>query len=199
MRTIVLVEGVTDELALTLAARRLGRDLETEGVSIVPINGAHAIGRFLRRLATERPRPSLAGLYDEGEEDVIRRALDQAGYGPNLDRDAMETAGFFACAADLEDELIRAAGETMLSRVIERQGDAQPWHTFRKQQTWQGRPVDQQLRRFIRSKSERNSRYIRAIVGTLEPSLLPRPLRLLLDYVDPRSGPARLPHRTGPP
>ena len=185
VRTIVLVEGVTDELALRLAARRSGRDLEAEGVSIIPINGAHAISRFLQQLAAEKPGARLAGLYDEGEEDVIRAALERAGYGPNLDRGHLEGVGFFACIADLEEELIRAAGETTLSRLIQLEGDAQPWRTFRSQQAWHGRPVDQQLRRFIRSVSERNSRYIRAIVETMDPSRLPRPLRLLLDYVEP--------------
>ena len=194
MGTIVLVEGVTDELALTLAARRLGRDLSAEGVSVVPINGAHAISRFLRRLAAEVPGAGLAGLYDEGEEEVILAALERAGYGPNLDPSRLEEVGFFACSADLEDELIRAAGESIVSRLIELEGDAQPWHTFRRQRAWNGRPVDQQFRRFIRSVSERNSRYIRAIVETIDPSRLPRPLRLLLDYVEP--GRARAQRRT---
>jgi hypothetical protein len=183
VRTIVLVEGVTDELALTLAARRSGRDFNAEGVSVVPINGAHAISRFLRQLAAEEPGARLAGLYDEGEEEVIRAALERAGYGPNLDRSQMEGFGFFACISDLEDELIRAASDTNLSRLIELEGDAQPWRTFQNQEAWHGRPVDQQFRRFIRSVSERNSRYIRAIVETIDLSRLPRPLRLLLDYV----------------
>jgi hypothetical protein len=186
VRTIVLVEGVTDELAVTLAARRLGRDLATEGVSVVPINGAHAISRHLRQLATEEPGARLAGLYDEAEEEVISAALERAGHGANLDRGHLETIGFFACMADLEDELIRAAGEANLSRLIELQGDAQPWHAFRNQRAWHGRPMDQQFHRFIRSVSERNSRYIRAIVETIDLSRLPRPLRLLLDYVEPR-------------
>jgi hypothetical protein len=185
VRTTVLVEGVTDELALTLAARRSGRDLAAEGVSVVPMNGAHAISRFLRRLAVEEPQTRLAGLYDDAEEDVIRAALERAGYGANLDRSRLEGVGFFACVADLEDELIRAAGETDLSRLIELEGDAQPWRSFRNQHAWHGRPVDQQFRRFIRSVSERNSRYIRAIVDTIEPSRQPRPLRLLLDYIEP--------------
>lgn len=184
MRTIVLVEGVTDELAVTLAARRSGRDLKAEGVSVVPINGAHAISRFLRRLAAEEHGAKLAGLYDEGEEEVIRAALERAGYGPILDRSGLEAVGFFACIADLEDELIRAAGESILLRLIELEGDSQPWHTFRSQRAWNGRPLDQQFRRFIRSVSERNSRYIRAIVETIDPSRLPRPLRQLLDYVE---------------
>jgi hypothetical protein len=185
VRTIVLVEGVTDELALVLAARRSGRDLEAEGVSVVPINGAHAMGRFLGRLAAEEPRASLAGLYDEGEERVVRAALERAGYGPGPDRSGLEGAGFFACSVDLEDELVRAAGPTALSRLIDLEGDAQPWRTFRKQHAWRGRPEDLQFRRFIRSVSGRNSRYIRAIVDTIDPSRLPRPLRLLLDYIEP--------------
>jgi hypothetical protein len=185
VHTIVLVEGLTDELALMLAARRSGRNLQAEGVSVVPINGAHAISRFLRQLAAEEPGARLAGLYDEGEEEVIRAALEGAGYGPNLDRGRLERAGFYACIADLEDELIRAAGETTLSRLIELEGDAQPWRTFRNQRAWHGRPADQQFRRFIRSVSERNSRYIRAIIETMDRTRLPRPLRLLLDYVEP--------------
>ena len=37
MRTIVIVEGATDKLALTLAARRLGRNLEAEDISQIGI------------------------------------------------------------------------------------------------------------------------------------------------------------------
>jgi hypothetical protein len=185
VRTIVLVEGVTDELAVTLAARRLGRDLEAKGVTVVPTNGAHAISRYLRQLRAEEPGARLAGLYDEREEDVIRTALERAGHGQNLDRSELERLGFFACVADLEDELIRAAGATSISRLIELERDAQPWRTFRSQHAWQGRPVDQQFRRFIRSVSERNSRYIRAIVETIDLSRLPRPLLMLLDHVAP--------------
>ena len=188
MRTIIVVEGVTDQLALTLAARRSGRDLDAEGASVVAIHGAHALGRFLRQLAAEGPGPKLAGLYDEGEEAVIRGALERAGYGADLHGVRLEAIGFFACVADLEEELIRAAGESHLSTLIDLEGDSQPWHTFQHQHAWRGRPVDQQFRRFIRSVSERNSRYIRAIIETIDPSGLPRPLRLLLNFVDP--GPA---------
>src|SRR5205823_14048220 len=113
------------------------------------------------RLAADEPGARLGGLYGEGEEGVIRAALERAGYGPDLDRSRLEGVGFFACVADLEDELIRAAGEINLSRLIELEGDAQPWRTFRSQHAWHGRPVDQQFRRFIRSVSDRNSRYIR--------------------------------------
>lgn len=185
MRTIILVEGPTDELALTLAAQRLGRDLQAEDVSVNQMNGAHGIGRFLRQLAGEQPRVKLAGLYDDGEEEVIRAALERTGYGEHLDRRRLEALGFFACTVDLEDELIRAAGESQLSTLIELAGDEQPWRTFRIQHAWHGRPMDQQFHRFIRSVSERNSRYIRAIVETIDLSRLPRPLRLLLEFIEP--------------
>lgn len=178
------MEGRTDELALTLAARRSGRNLEAEGLSIVVINGVHAIGRYIALLA-EAPEAKLAGLYDEKEEQIVRAALERAGYGSELDRVQLERAGFFACSADLEDELIRAAGEALLLRLIEAEGDAQPWHTFQSQRQWRGRPFDQQFRRFIRSVSGRNSRYIRAVIETIDPAQLPRPLRLLLEYVSP--------------
>src|SRR2546423_1807073 len=46
-RAIVLVEGISDQIALeTLAARR-GRNLEGEGVLVVPIGGAQAVRRKL--------------------------------------------------------------------------------------------------------------------------------------------------------
>ncbi|HYL07624.1 MAG TPA: TOPRIM nucleotidyl transferase/hydrolase domain-containing protein [Candidatus Udaeobacter sp.] len=189
--TIVMVEGVTDELALMLAAARSGRDLRADGVAVVPINGAHAISRFLRQLAAEKPHARLAGLYDEGEEEVIRSALERAGYGSNLDRSHLEAVGFFACVADLEEELIRSAVESGidLSKLVELEGDAQPWRTFRSQSAWRGRPIDQQFRRFIRSVSERNSRYIRAMIEAIDPPRLPRPLLMLLDYVERPSRP----------
>src|SRR2546427_10223057 len=100
-----------------LAARRSGHDLKAEGVSVIPINGAHAISRFLGQLAAEEPGAKLAGLYDEGEDEVIRAALERAGYGPNLDRSQLERLGFFACSLDLEDELIRTVSETNLSSL----------------------------------------------------------------------------------
>ena len=48
-RAVVLVEGISDQRALTTLATRRGRDLEAEGVSVVPIGGAHAVGPYLAR------------------------------------------------------------------------------------------------------------------------------------------------------
>ena len=48
-RTVVLVEGDSDRRALEALAARRGRNLAAEAVAIVPMGGAHAIGRFLDR------------------------------------------------------------------------------------------------------------------------------------------------------
>lgn len=183
MRTIVIVEGGTDKLALTLAARRLGRNIEAEDIALMPIGGAHAITRFLEELAGKDSQVRIAGLCDEGEEGVFRAALERAGYGSNLSRNELERLGFFVCSADLEDELIRAVGIPAISRLTELEGDAQAWYTFQRQPAWQGQATHQQFRRFVRSVSDRNVRYIRAILEALEPSQLPRPLQLLLAHI----------------
>ena len=86
MHTIVIVEGATDKVAVTLAARRLGRDIEAEDLAITPIGGAHAMPRILAELAGRHPQVRIAGLCDEGEEGVFRAALERAGYGSNLAR-----------------------------------------------------------------------------------------------------------------
>ena len=48
-QAVVLVEGISDQCALEALAERRGRNLEAEGISVVPIGGAQSIGRFLNR------------------------------------------------------------------------------------------------------------------------------------------------------
>ena len=48
-RAVVLVEGVSDQLAVETLAARLDRDLGAEGVLVVPMGGAHAIASHLLR------------------------------------------------------------------------------------------------------------------------------------------------------
>jgi hypothetical protein len=61
---VVLVEGISDQIALETAAVGRGRDLEAERVVIVPIGGAHAIGRFLTALGPLGTWVRLVGLCD---------------------------------------------------------------------------------------------------------------------------------------
>ena len=63
---MILVEGVSDQIAVkTLAAWR-GRDLMTERIAVVPIGGAGAIRRVPSAHASATLR--LAALCDAGEE-----------------------------------------------------------------------------------------------------------------------------------
>ena len=180
---IVLVEGISDQVAVeTLAACR-GRDLAAEGVAVVPIGGAHAVARFLAQYGPRGAGATLAGLCDVGEEDVFRRALERAGLGEALDRAAMERLGFHVCEVDLEDELIRAHGAAAVERVLEAHGDLFSFRTFQKQPAWRGRPVESQLRRFLGSADRRKIRYARLLVAALEPEQVPRPLAGVLARV----------------
>jgi Overcoming lysogenization defect protein-like, TOPRIM domain len=182
-RAIVLVEGISDEIALeTLAARR-GRDLDEEGVAVVPIGGAQAIGRFLSRFGPQGLDVRLAGLCDAGEEDVFRRCLERAGLGSALTRARMAELGFHVCVADLEDELIRALGPEAVVAVVAAEGDLAAFRTFQKQPAWRGRAIDAQLRRFLGSADRRKLRYARLLVDALDPARVPRPLDRVLAHV----------------
>lgn len=116
MRAIVLVEGISDRCAVEALAECRGRDLAAEGISVVPIGGAQAIGRFLTRFGPAGLDLTLAGLCDLGEESDFRRGLERAGLGTSLTRAGMERLGFYVCEADLEDELIRASAPTLCRR-----------------------------------------------------------------------------------
>ena len=182
-RAIVLVEGISDQIALeTLAARR-GRDLDSEGVAIVPIGGAQAIGRALERFGPRGLDVELAGLCDAAEEGEFRRALERAGLGSGLDRAGMEALGFYVCTVDLEAELIRALGVASVEAVVAVHGDLGSFRTLQKQPQWRGRPVEEQLRRFMGSGGRRKIRYARFLVEALDPTQVPRPLDRLLAHV----------------
>ncbi|MGH3054780.1 MAG: TOPRIM nucleotidyl transferase/hydrolase domain-containing protein, partial [Gaiellaceae bacterium] len=137
---VILVEGITDQIALEAAARRLGRDLVAEGVEIVPLGGAQAVARA----AADHAGVRLAGMCDAGEESYFRRALGEA---------------VFVCREDLEDELIRALGPERVEAVLAEQGDLETFRNFQNQPAWRGRPVDAQLRRWFHAADRRAKRY----------------------------------------
>jgi hypothetical protein len=179
---VILVEGVSDRVALeTLAARR-GRDLAAEHVAIVAIGGAHAISSALRTIRRRSGEARVAGLCDAGEEHDFRRALEQAGLGLDLTRERMEALGFYVCDADLEDELIHALGATTVEDVLAQNGDLSSFRTFQKQPQWQGRPVEDQLRRFFGSSAGK-IKYARLLVEALNLARAPRPLDGVLAHV----------------
>jgi len=152
---VILVEGITDRISLEAVAERLGLDLD--GVEIVPIGGAQAV----RRVAAEYDGVELVGLCDAGEERYFRRALGDA---------------VFVCTADLEDELLRALGPERVEAVLAAQGDLETFRNFQNQPHWRGRPVEAQLRRWLRASDNRSQRYPPLLIEALQPEEIPLPL-----------------------
>jgi hypothetical protein len=181
-RAVVLVEGISDRVAVETLAARLGLDPNADGVAIVPIGGAQAIGRFLGRFGSSGTGARLGGLCDLGEEEVFRRGLERAGFGSGLSRRDMERLGFYVCVEDLEDELIRALGAAAVQAVLRSEGDLVPFRTLQKQPAWRGQPVERQLRRFMGSGARRKIRYARLLVGALDLARIPRPVERVLAH-----------------
>lgn len=182
--SVVLVEGVSDQLALEALARRRGRDLDAERVSIMPIGGATNIGRFLAEFGPQGSDATLAGLCDAAEEGDFRRGLERAGLGANLTREDMERLGFYVCVADLEDELIRSLGAAAVELVIDAQGELELFRTFQNQPQWRERTHDQQLRRFFGTHRGRKIQSAASLVDALDLVRVPRPLDRVLAHVE---------------
>jgi hypothetical protein len=178
---VVLVEGISDQIALETAAVGLGRDLDREQVVVVPMGGAHAIGRFLTRWGPPGTGVRLSGLCDLGEAEVVRRALVAARLGSPRTRTDMEHLGFHVCVDDLEDELIRAVGLSAVAALLDAHGDLGSFRSLQDQPARRGREPEQQMRRFLGSGARRKLRYARLLVeAAVDRGTLPRPLDALL-------------------
>jgi hypothetical protein len=189
LRAVVLVEGISDQVALETLAERRGRNLDDEGIAVVPMGGAQSIGRFLNLFGPRGLDLRLSGLCDVQEEGEFQGGLERAGLGSNLTRADLERLGFYVCVADLEDELIRALGAAGVETVVEANGDLGSFRTLQRQPAWQGRPAEAQLRRFMGSGGRRKIRYARLLVEALELDRIPRPLDLVLAYAGGRQAP----------
>jgi len=179
-RAVVLVEGVSDRVAVETLADRLGRDLAADGARVVSIGGAHAIGRALEHYGPSGLDIRIAGLCDAGEERHFKRALERAGLGSNLKREGMESLGFYVCEEDLEDELVRSLGLDAVYRLIEAQGEYSRFRTFQKQLEKRGLSREEQLHGFMWN---RKIRYARPLVEALDLARVPRPLARVLEHV----------------
>ena len=183
MRTVLLVEGLSDRAAVESLAGRRGLDLEAEGVAVVAIGGAGNIRSAVGRFGPQGLGLRLAGLYDAGEEGEFRRALEHAGLGTGLGRAEMARLGFFACVEDLEDELIRALGVPAVEEVVAAQGELRSFRTLQKQPAQRTRTTEAQLKRFLGTHSGRKAQYARALVEALDLERVPRPLDRVLAHV----------------
>lgn len=166
VRTVVLLEGLSDAAAVDALAASRGRDLAGEGICVLPMGGAMSVGRFAGLVGPPGLGLRLTGLCDEAEYGYYARGLDRAG---------ADGQGFHVCAADLEDELIRALGVQRVREIIRAEGDERALRTFLRQPAQQDR-TPQQLRRFLGTKKGRKIQYGRALVEALGPDRVPAPL-----------------------
>ncbi|MEV0440463.1 TOPRIM nucleotidyl transferase/hydrolase domain-containing protein [Streptomyces spectabilis] len=171
VRAVVLLEGPSDVAAVDALAARRGRDLAAEGVCVLAIGGAMSVGRFTHLLGPHGLGLRLTGLCDEAERRYYARGWERASAPP---RD------FFVCAADLEDELIRALGTARVEELVRAEGDLRALETFVRQPAQRDRTAHQRLRRFFGTKKGRKIHYGRVLVEGLEPDRVPAPLDELL-------------------
>ena len=164
---MILVEGVSDRIAIETLATRLDRDLAVEGVAVVAIGGAQAVERAVRGL----DGVSVAGLYDVAEERAVLRGLDRAGLGGD---------GFFACDPDLEGELVRALGSERMLELVEARGQLGALTTYRKQPAQRDKPLEAQLHGWLHNWK---IRYAAPLVEALDLARVPPPLEQVLNHV----------------
>jgi hypothetical protein len=198
LRSVVLVEGPSDGAAVRALAQRRGNKLDAEGVSVVAMGGYGNLGRFLEQYGPSGLGVRLAGLYDAPEERHFNRGLARAGFGSSLTRADLEGLGFYACDANLEDELTRAMGPAAMEELLEAQGELSAFRTYQKQPAHRQRSIEAQLRGFLWN---RKVEYGVLIVNALDLDRIPRPLAGVLAHAfaaEPSTGPLRRPPRRGP-
>lgn len=175
IRLLVFVEGESDANAVRALADLLGCDLRLHHIQICSAGGVTNFSSLLREFARAHPNGQFCGMYDLAEQRHVRRALTNAAI-PVAAHDSLESFGFFACTADLEEELIRALGAEAVERVLGAQGELVSFRRFQAMPQHRLTPVDQQLHRFLGTRATRKIRSARRLVEQLDIDRLPRPL-----------------------
>lgn len=178
MPTLILVEGDSDAAAVRALAALVGCDLDGRGLRLQAAGGVTNFPRLLSAFLDAHPHAGACGLYDVADAHHVRRALAAAAV-PVTAEQPLAAFGFFACVADLEDELIRALGAPAVERVIEAQGELASLRRFQAMPQHRATPVTRQLRRFLGTRATRKIRSAQHLVEALTPAQLPRPLAAL--------------------
>jgi hypothetical protein len=169
-RVVVLVEGESDAVVVR---RLLGeRDLDPE---LVPMGGVTNVRRYAVELRA-------------ADGDLVLLALADAGERRFLEKVEPPLTGIYLCERDLEEELFRALGRDEVLDAIAAIGDEERWATFRGQPEWRDRAVDDQLRRFVGTRSGRKAALAGELGRRLRPDTVPPPLAALLDAVAQHAG-----------
>ena len=178
MTSVVLVEGDSDAAAVRALADRLGVDLDLHRVEVCSAGGVTNFSRVLADFVRTHPGVDFCGMYDVADERHVRRALANAAVAGAAD-ESLEGFGFFACVADLEDELIRALGAATVERVLEAQAELNSFRRFQAMPQHRGEATHRQLHRFLGTRATRKIRSARHLVEALDLDRLPHPLARL--------------------
>ena len=177
--TVVLLEGPSDVAAVRAVAAAYGLTPRAHRYQLVDMGGVTNIRRHLLAVRTGSAPVRVLGMCDAGEAPFLLRALQVDADGPQHEADLAEQ-GFYVCDADLEDELIRAAGPERVLAVLRRLGLQGRLATFQRQPAWRERALHEQLHRFAGTTSGRKTLLARALAETLAPAEVPPPLRRLV-------------------
>ena len=175
---MVLVEGDSDAAAVHALAGRIGLDLDLHRIQVLSAHGVTNFQRVLADFVRAHPDATFCGMYDVADEWHVRRALAAVAVPGAADR-PLESFGFYACVADLEDELIRALGAGAVERVLDAQGELASFRRFQAMPQHRLTPVEQQLHRFLGTRATRKIRSGRHLVEALDLARLPQPLAQL--------------------
>ena len=188
-RAAILVEGWSDEAAVEAAARTCGVALAEDRIVVMPLGGITNLGKFAEALAASHPDLRLGGLYDASEERIALRALQRAGLaraGEAATRAEAARSGFFACDADLEDELIRAAGTDLVERLLRDEDELASFRRLQRMPEHRERDLHRQLKRFMGTRAGRKARFACLMAAALAPDRVPAPLHDVLAHAAAR-------------
>jgi hypothetical protein len=178
-RKVILVEGISDVLAIRAMAIRAGRNLDAEGITLLSLEGGGGLDSYVKLLGPSGLGLELLGLCDADQEGQWAKWLEAAGLGHSLDRAKMEAIGFFVCDRDLEDELIRAVSVADVIQLIANEGEDAAFKAFIKAPAHSSKAPDDQIRSFF-GKSGRKARYAPLLVDATPSGSEPRSLQEVL-------------------
>jgi hypothetical protein len=177
-RVVVLVEGPSDAAVVEVLATAAGIDVTDGVVRVVAMGGVTNVRQHLQRMGRD-PQVRVLGLCDAPEERFLLQALRETGR-PATTRDQMAALGFFVCVQDLEDELLRAVGPSVVEAALSELGQLGRFRTFQRQPEWRDRELHDQLHRFAGSGSGRKLLLAERLARALTPDTTPPPLARLL-------------------
>lgn len=187
----VLLEGVSDIAAVRALARTASIPLDD--VRLIDLGGITNIRHALVDLSRDAPDAVVLGLCDAGETHVVHRVLAGSGR-PTRDDSDLASYGFFVCAADLEEELIRGLGTERTLTVLDELQLTEKFRALQQQPAWRGRPLADQLHRFCGVASGRKELLAGELAAAAHPDEVPEPLRMLLASISASiCSPAALP------